>query len=304
MSVTLRGRRRRDGRLGARNHVLVLPSVVCANQTATLIGSEPGAVAVVHQHGCGQVGDDVAHTERAFLGSATNPNVGAVVVVSLGCETIQGRRLARLIERGGQRVAFVGIQQLGGTFKTVDHGRLAVGRLRAELEADGLVEAGLEELVLGIASDGATRAVRELAEAARIAGASVVLAVPEGARGDWEGAPVIGYGQAAAAGISVVEQAGEGTEQHLALAGAGAQVIVSLRGPGRAPQGFATGPVLAVAGDPGIYAALEDDFDLDGSSAGAEDVWRRVISVFNGEQTASEKRGARDFVLHRIARTM
>jgi hypothetical protein len=62
--------------------------------------------------------------------------------------------------------------------------------------------------------------------------------------------------------------------------------------------------VIAVAGDPGIYAALEDDFDLDGSSAGADAVWRKVIDVFNGELTASERRGARDFVLHRIARTM
>ena len=64
-----------------------------------------------------------------------------------------------------------------------------------------------------------------------------------------------------------------------------------------------SGALLAAFGSCN-YAALEDDFDLDGSSAGAEDVWRRVISVFNGEQTASEKRGARDFVLHRIARTM
>jgi len=304
MSAVLRGPRRRDGRLGARNHVLVLPSVVCADQTASLIGSEPGAIAVVHQHGCGQVGDDVAHTERAFLGFATNPNVGGVVVVSLGCETIQGRRLAGLIEQRGQRVEFVGIQQLGGTFKTVDQGRLAVQRLRAELQADQLLEAGIEELVLGIAADGPSRAVRELAETAQAAGAAVVIAIPEDSRRELAGAPGIGYGEAAPAGISLVEHAGEGAEQHLALAGAGAQVIVSLRGPGRAPQGFATGPVLAVAGDPGIYAALEEDFDLDGSRAGAEEIWQRVIAVFNGELTASEKRGARDFVLHRIARTM
>ena len=80
MSGGLRGYRRADGRLGARNHILVLPSVVCADQTATLIGAETGAISVVHQHGCGQVGDDVAHTERAFLGFATNPNIGATVV--------------------------------------------------------------------------------------------------------------------------------------------------------------------------------------------------------------------------------
>jgi len=304
VSATLRGHRRGDGRLGARNHVLVLPSVVCADQTAALIGAEPGAIAVAHQHGCGQVGDDVAHTEKAFLGFATNPNVGAVVVVSLGCETIQGRRLAGLIEGRGQRLEFVGIQQLGGTFKTVDRGREAVGRLRAQLAEDRLVESGIGELVLGIAGDGPGEAMHELAELALSAGASVVVAVPDQARSDWASAVGIDYGRRAPAGLSLVEHAGDGAEQHLALAGAGAQVIVSLRGPGRAPQGFATGPVIAVAGDGGIFAALEDDFDLDGSRSGADQIWRRAVDVFNGEQTASERRGARDFVLHRIARTM
>jgi altronate dehydratase large subunit len=304
VSGVLRGYRRSDGRLGARNHILVLPSVVCADQTATLIGAETGAISVVHQHGCGQVGDDVAHTERAFLGFATNPNVGAAVVVSLGCETIQGKRLAGLIEERGQRLEFVGIQQLGGTFKTVDHGREAVARLRARLVVDPEVEAGLGDLVLGIAADGPNPLAHELAELALAQGASVVVAIPDDARSDWSSAPGLEYGQPAATGLSLVEHAGDGAEQHLALAGAGAQVIVSLRGPGRAPQGFATGPVLAVAGDPAIYLALEDDFDLDASATNAELIWERVLATFNGEQTASERRGARDFVLHRIARTM
>src|SRR5690606_8038484 len=65
----------------------------------------------------------------------TNPNVGAVVVVSLGCETIQGRRLARRIEDAGQRVAFVGIQAEGGTERAVAAGLAAVADLREVLDA-------------------------------------------------------------------------------------------------------------------------------------------------------------------------
>ena len=290
MSGELRGYRRSDGRLGARNHILVLPSVVCADQTATLIGTEKGAVAVVHQHGCGQVGDDVAHTERAFLGFATNPNVGAVVVVSLGCETIQGRRLANLIAETGQRLEFTGIQLMGGTANTVDRGREAVARLRTQLSQDSLVEASLDELVLGIATDGLGPLAEELAAVAVEAGARAVIAVP-------------GSGPAVRSG-TVLEQAGDGAEQHVALAGAGAQVIVSLRGPGRPAHGFATGPVVAVAGDPDIFDALRDDFDLNGAATSADEIWRRAVAAFNGEHTASELRGARDFVLRRIARTM
>lgn len=311
MTAPLRGYRRADGRLGARNHILVLPSVVCADQTATLIGSEPGTVAVVHQHGCGQVGDDVEHTERAFLGFATNPNVGAAVVVSLGCETIQGRRLANRIAERGQRLEFVGIQLMGGTFNTVDRGREAAGRLRGELAADRLVEGELGELVVGIATDGPDALAGRLTDLALAAGANVVLALkgrlsdgwPPGATPDG-GPAVVADGDRAPAGLSVIENAGEGAEQHVALAVAGAQVIVSLRGPGHPPQGFATAPVVAVAGDAAIYSALADDFDLDGSATTAEEIWQTVIETFNGRPTASETRGARDFVLRRLARTM
>lgn len=311
ITAPLRGYRRSDGRLGARNHILVLPSVVCADQTATLIGSEPGTVAVVHQHGCGQVGDDVEHTERAFLGFATNPNVGAALVVSLGCETIQGRRLANRIAERGQRLEFVGIQLMGGTFNTVDRGREAARRLRAELAADESVPGEMKDLVIGIATDGRSELAERLTGLALARGASVVVALTGGRSESWPAqsgpggmAARVADGERAPAGLSVIENAGEGAEQHVALAVAGAQVIVSLRGPGRPPQGFATAPVLAVAGDAGIYAALADDFDLDGTATTAEEIWQRVIDTFNGRLTASESRGARDFVLRRLARTM
>ncbi len=302
--AALRGYRRADGRLGARNHILVLPSVVCADQTATLIGSEPGTVAVVHQHGCGQVGDDVEHTEKAFLGFATNPNVGGAVVVSLGCETIQGRRLANRIAERGQRLEFAGIQLMGGTANTVDRGREAVGRLREQLARDSLEEGGVGELVLGISVDAPNDLATGLARLAVAAGAAVVVAVPGRLGAAWPDAAQVGDGQRAGAGLSVIEDAGEGAEQHVALAVAGAQVIVSLRGPGRPPQGFATGPVVAVAGDSAIFAALADDFDLDAAATSPEELWQLVVETFNGRLTASEERGARDFVLRRLARTM
>jgi altronate dehydratase len=97
--------------------------------------------------------------------------------------------------------------------------------------------------------------------------------------------------------------AGEGAEQQVGLAGCGAQVIVSLRAPGQAPIGFASCPVVAVAGDEEMYAALADDFDL-GPDATAVEILERAVTAFNGDLTASERRGSRDFALRRLARTM
>jgi altronate dehydratase large subunit len=263
------GHRRRDGRFGVRDHVLVLPSVVCSTNAAQTLARASGATYVTHQHGCLHVGDDLLHTEGALIGTATNPNVGAVVVVSLGCETIQGRRLARRIEDAGQRVAFVGIQLQGGTERAVEAGREAVDEFRELLDAVDPEPLPDDAVVIGL--DRPDRALRGALEAR---GWHVVDA-PEGL------------------------SAGE---SHVALAGAGAQVIVSLRGAGEAPLGFAVCPVVAVAQDPAMYAALHDDFDL--AAGDVVDVVDRIGATLAGEATASERRGARDFVLHRLAVTM
>jgi altronate dehydratase large subunit len=300
--TTLRGYRRADGSVGARNHVLVLPSVVCADQTAALI-SEAGAIAVVHQHGCAQVGDDVTFTERAFVGFASNPNVGGCLVVSLGCETIQGQRVAQLIAGRGQRVEFTGIQLMGGTVKTVDDGRARVNRLSELLAIEDRAAASIEALTVGIETSRATvdRAFA-VADAAVAAGARAVIAVSEMYSGRRE-VERIRYGERASSQMAAVEHAGDGAEQHVGLAGAGAQVIVSIREGWQAPVGCAIAPVIAVAGDQTMYEALEDDFDL-GPSASAEEIFQRSVAAFNGERSASERRGARDFILRRIARTM
>jgi altronate dehydratase large subunit len=292
--MKVHGYRRVDGRVGARNHVLVLPSVVCADLVAERIGAVD-AVAVVHQHGCGQVGDDVECTERSLLGFATNPNVGAVVVVSLGCETIQGARLAKRLRELGQTVDFAGIQALGGSANAEAYGLAAVARLRRQLDSLERVEVDASEVRFGVRPargfhDVAERLVEEILHS----GASAVVAE------SWPGAAELSYGERANGRLAALPDAGRGAEQDVALAAAGAQVIVSFVGPGHAPTGFATCPVVAVGLDPEVFAALEDDFDMDGSG----DVWSRLIAVFNGELSAAERRGARDFMLRRTARTM
>jgi altronate dehydratase len=292
--MKVHGYRRADGRLGAHNNVLVLPSVVCADLVAERIGATD-AVAVVHQHGCGQVGDDVECTERSLLGFATNPNVGAVVVVSLGCETIQGVRLAKRLRECGQTVDFAGIQALGGSANAEAYGLAAVARLRQQLDRLERTEAEASDLRFGVRpARGFHHIAERLVEEMVDSGASVVVAGP------WPGAAELAYGERADGRLAALPDPGHGAEQDVALAAAGAQVIVSFVGRGHAPTGFATCPVIAVGLDPDIFAALEDDFDMDGSG----DVWSRLIAVFNGEPSASERRGARDFMLRRTARTM
>ncbi|GHV43954.1 carbohydrate hydrolase [Synergistales bacterium] len=157
MSDTFMGYVRPDGSVGVRNHLLVLPSVVCANDVASRIAFQlNGAVSVTHQHGCAQLPADAAQTARTLAGFGANPNVAACIVVGLGCETISARGVASDIERlaPGKPVAFLVIQDEGGTPNTINKG-VKIGReMLSAISVLTREEQPLSKLVLGLECGG------------------------------------------------------------------------------------------------------------------------------------------------------
>ncbi len=306
----LRGFPRPDGTAGCRNHLVVLPSVVCAGLAATAIAGSR-AIAIVHQHGCDHVGQDAAQARRVFAGLAANPNVAAALILGLGCETIQGRPVARLAATAGRRVEFAEIQACGGSAGAIEAGQGTLARLADETEQARREPVGWKTFTLGVAASDAGRhaaTIEALAGLARAAGAALLLAPgPQPYRaGPFGQAGSAGYGERPAGPLSLAPPGGSAAEQHTGLAAAGAQVIVSLRGPRQAPLGSPVCPVISVAGDERTYLALADDFDIGGDVSGpdlARLLWSRAVSVFNGELTAAERRGAREFALSRITRS-
>lgn len=148
-------RRPHSGRVGVRNHVLILPSVVCSNTVVQRIAQQvPDAVFITHQHGCAQVGDDVEQTRRTLIGYATNPNVAGVLVVSLGCETIEGDKVAEAIAVTGQDTEFLGIQESGGIKATVELGVQKVRALQERARRYEREEVPLSELILAVQCGG------------------------------------------------------------------------------------------------------------------------------------------------------
>jgi altronate dehydratase large subunit len=121
--VEFMGYRRLDGSVGIRNKVLILPTVACAAETAKAISSQVvGTVTVNNQLGCGQMGADAKRTFDILAGLGKNPNIYGVVVVGLGCETIQPRLLAEEIKKSQKPVELVIIQEEGGTLQTILQG--------------------------------------------------------------------------------------------------------------------------------------------------------------------------------------
>jgi len=148
--MQFQGYHRPNGTVGVRNHVLVLPSVMCANHVVERIGRAVNDVITVqHPTGCSQVGADFEQTKRTMAGFASNPNVASVLVVGLGCETNESKALAETIAAQGQRVEVIGIQECDGTNNTIARGIELAGTLLREAERHQRRAAGFDHLIVG-----------------------------------------------------------------------------------------------------------------------------------------------------------
>ncbi|MEM5788484.1 MAG: UxaA family hydrolase, partial [Syntrophobacteraceae bacterium] len=82
------GYRRANGKVGTRNLVGILSTVVCANEVAEAIARQVQGTAVfMHQQGCCQTPVDIERVNTTLAGLGANPNLASVLLVSLGCES-------------------------------------------------------------------------------------------------------------------------------------------------------------------------------------------------------------------------
>ncbi len=148
------GFRRHDGRVGIRNHVLVLPTVHCANGVVEAIGRKvPEAIAIPHIYGCSQIGKDREQTKRVLEAYSSHPNVGAVLVVGLGCEQISAKDLAGSLKEKGMNAASLIIQERGSR-ASIERGVRIVRRLLQDAQKAKREPVPISELVVGVECGG------------------------------------------------------------------------------------------------------------------------------------------------------
>ncbi|OXM84216.1 UxaA family hydrolase [Paenibacillus rigui] len=149
------GYRRSDGTVGIRNHLLIIPTVICSNQVVNRISQMvPDTVAIPHQHGCSQIGADKDRTFEVLAGTGRNPNVGGVIIISLGCEVIDPNALADAIRPTGKLVEVFDIQSVGGSVKAIQHGVEIARKMRADLDAMQPEPIPFSELIIGVKCGG------------------------------------------------------------------------------------------------------------------------------------------------------
>ncbi len=90
--------------------------MACANDVAAWIARQiPGTAAFLHQAGCGQLKPDLELVTRTLSSICRNPNLAAVLLVSLGCESTGVRLIEEEIAASGKTVKKIVIQQAGAT---------------------------------------------------------------------------------------------------------------------------------------------------------------------------------------------
>lgn len=150
------GYRRAEGRPGIRNHVLILPTCACGSESSRIVASQVrGAVNIVFNTGCSDVAANTAMSQKVLTGFACNPNVYGVVIIGLGCETVGHKQLREKIQgMTSKPVVSFGIQEEGGTLKTIEKAVRAAREMAAEAGEQQKELFDISELFLGIECGG------------------------------------------------------------------------------------------------------------------------------------------------------
>ncbi len=125
-SQTFQGYRRKDGKVGIRNEIWIIPTVGCVNDVAKALvkenqdmvaGSIDGLYTFTHPFGCSQTGEDHAQTRKLLAALSRHPNAGAVLVLHLGCENLTHEQFVEeLGEYDENRIQFLTCQKVEDEF--------------------------------------------------------------------------------------------------------------------------------------------------------------------------------------------
>src|SRR5256885_14287070 len=185
MTQAFLGYTRPDGQVGVRNHVLVVPTVICSAVVAERIAAAiaPIGSALPHLAGCGQLGPDMALTHDTLAAYCRHPNVGAVIVVALGCEQVVAQRPAEEPRRQQKPAAMIAIQTEGGTVRATARGIEIARDMAATVSAIERTSCDVSSLVVSVKCGGSdytsglasNPAVGRVADRIVDAGGAVVL---------------------------------------------------------------------------------------------------------------------------------
>lgn len=154
--------RRKNGAIGIRNELWIVPTVGCVNGIGDMLADEfrrqvdmsaiDGINVLKHPYGCSQLGDDHLNTRTILQNAVKHPNAGGVLVLGLGCENNQiDEFMATLGEYDDSRVRFLAAQQVTDE---IEAGLKALRELYEAMRQDRRQPAGMGALRVGLKCGG------------------------------------------------------------------------------------------------------------------------------------------------------
>jgi len=162
--LTFNGYERKNGQVGIRNEIWVIPTVGCVNGIVNQLVAQLKAeteggkgvdaiVAFPHNYGCSQLGDDHENTKRILRNMVQHPNAGAILVVGLGCENNQPHVFEEFCGNyDKERVKFLVSQEVEGN--EVEAGMNILRKLYAVAKTDVRTPQPISKLRVGLKCGG------------------------------------------------------------------------------------------------------------------------------------------------------
>lgn len=150
--VTISAYPRKNGDVGIRNDVWIIPTVGCINGAANRIAQKTGAFAFTHPYGCSQLGDDLLVTQKILCNLIKHPNAGGVLVLGLGCENNNITELKKILgEYDAERIRFLNAQDCADE---IAEGVKMISELQQQAGKDIRMDVPISKLKIGLKCGG------------------------------------------------------------------------------------------------------------------------------------------------------
>ena len=148
------GYKRKDGKVGIRNYIVVISTVQCANNVAIRIAEKAEAIPIVHDFGCMESDTASERTKLGLYGAINNPNVYGVVVVGLGCEQVDAEELYSYSLDLGKDTYKLLVQDFESPLEAIEQGVSYVNSIKENAMKLEREKVDLKNLVVGVQCGG------------------------------------------------------------------------------------------------------------------------------------------------------
>lgn len=152
--MELLGYPRKNGSKGIRNYLVIVSTVACGNSVVLRTAANIGAVPITHESGCMDPTEKINRSRLIIKRIIEHPNVGAAVIVGLGCENIDAEELTNELKETGKTIRWMRIHDIGGTTDCIKEATRLAEELKAELDKQEKVPMHPSELQFAVQCGG------------------------------------------------------------------------------------------------------------------------------------------------------